>query len=200
MAIFFNRRQPFFELSQDIIGTNVLTKFHEDWTYNVPSLVKYAHPSGGHVYTIRIYFLSKFHEDWTKTVTSLVFIREPYTGKTAPFELSQYIILTNVLTKFHEDRSINVASRLLAWQMLMTDDRQLERQSQKLIMSTWCSVQPQHTHLTTQPALAACTPTADHTTNLLSTTTAHISYRRNLTTAGTFYHHPMGQINQSIFP
>ena len=38
-AMFFNRLKHFFELKQDIITINVLTKFHEDWTTNVTSRV-----------------------------------------------------------------------------------------------------------------------------------------------------------------
>ncbi|KAH3711016.1 hypothetical protein DPMN_070515 [Dreissena polymorpha] len=76
--------------------------------------------------------LTNFHDDWAKIVTSRVFTRktEPahwrpcftWTGTT--FELNQHIIKTNILTnfeldrdfigtklltKFHEDRTINVA-------------------------------------------------------------------------------------------
>jgi hypothetical protein len=84
-----------FELVQDIIGTHVLTKFHEDWTKNVTSRVltrfyyshirKTATPPGGHVFQP------------TGTI----------------FELVQDIIGTHVLSKFHEDWTINVASRVL---------------------------------------------------------------------------------------
>ncbi|KAH3826100.1 hypothetical protein DPMN_127993 [Dreissena polymorpha] len=84
-----------FELVQDIIGMNLLTKFHEDWTINVASRVltrfyyshirKNAPPLGSDV------FLAK------------VFI----------FELIQDISGTNLLSKFHEDWKINVASRVL---------------------------------------------------------------------------------------
>ncbi|KAH3825611.1 hypothetical protein DPMN_127492 [Dreissena polymorpha] len=127
--------------------TNVLTKFHEDWTKNVTSRVfkcfhyihieKTAPPPGGHVFspiwTIfelirdinKTNVLTKFHDDWAKIVTSRVFTRN-----TAPphcFELSRGIIRTNVLTKFHEDRIRNVASRVFT------------RRSQKLTMSTLCS-------------------------------------------------------------
>ncbi|KAH3692825.1 hypothetical protein DPMN_194579 [Dreissena polymorpha] len=73
-----------FELIQNIIGTNRLTKFHDDRTINVASRVKNAPPPGGHVF---------------KTNETI-------------FELIQYIIGTNLLTKFHEDRTINVASRV----------------------------------------------------------------------------------------
>ncbi|KAH3816307.1 hypothetical protein DPMN_117820 [Dreissena polymorpha] len=72
-----------FELVQDIIGMNLLTKFHEDQTINVASRVKNAPPLGSHVFQANV------------TI----------------FELIQDIIETNLLTKFHEDWTINVASR-----------------------------------------------------------------------------------------
>ncbi|KAH3848977.1 hypothetical protein DPMN_091362 [Dreissena polymorpha] len=79
----------------NIIGINLLTKFHEDQKLNVASRVltrfyyshiqKNAPPPGSHV----------FHANVTI------------------FELIQDIIETNPLTKFHEDRKINLASRVL---------------------------------------------------------------------------------------
>ncbi|KAH3699219.1 hypothetical protein DPMN_074175 [Dreissena polymorpha] len=79
-----------FKLGQDIIGMNLLTKFHEDQTINVASRVKNAPPLGSHVFQANV------------TI----------------FELIQDIIETNLLTKFHEDWTINVASRELTRQML----------------------------------------------------------------------------------
>ncbi|KAH3796730.1 hypothetical protein DPMN_150300 [Dreissena polymorpha] len=80
----FQANVTIFELIQDIIQTNLLTKFHEDWTINVAS--KTSRPL--------------FHDDWAKIVTSRVFTRN-----TAPppggyvfqrtgtiFELNQHII------------------------------------------------------------------------------------------------------------
>ncbi|KAH3769830.1 hypothetical protein DPMN_171107 [Dreissena polymorpha] len=72
-----------FELVQDIIGMNLLTKFHEDQTKNVASRVKNAPPLGSHVFQANV------------TI----------------FGLIQDFIETNLLTKFHEDWTINVASR-----------------------------------------------------------------------------------------
>ncbi|KAH3726468.1 hypothetical protein DPMN_052335 [Dreissena polymorpha] len=74
-----------FELVQDIIGMNLLTKFHEDWTINVASRVKNTLPLGSHVFQ----------------------------AKVTIFKLIQDNIGTNLLSKFHEDRKINVASRVL---------------------------------------------------------------------------------------
>ncbi|KAH3768761.1 hypothetical protein DPMN_169978 [Dreissena polymorpha] len=97
-----------FELVQDIIRKNVLTKFHEDWTINLTSTVKTAPPPGGHVFLptgtifelvkdfIRTHVPTKFHDDWTKNVTSRVLTR-----KTA----------TPPGTQFHEDWTINVTSK-----------------------------------------------------------------------------------------
>ncbi|KAH3861045.1 hypothetical protein DPMN_023972 [Dreissena polymorpha] len=117
-------------------NTNLLTKFHEDWTINVASRVltrKNAPPPGGHVFTatetifeliqdiIGTNLLTKFHEDRKINVASRVLTR-----KNAPlprghvfqptgiiFQFVQDIIRINLLTQFHEDRTINVASRVL---------------------------------------------------------------------------------------
>ncbi|KAH3738367.1 hypothetical protein DPMN_045001 [Dreissena polymorpha] len=102
----------------NIIGTNLLTKFHEDRKINVASNI------------IGMNLLTKFHEDRIVNVASRVLTREnapppwwPYiiwmnllTEKNAPplgshvfqanvtiFELNQDINKTNLLTIFHED-------------------------------------------------------------------------------------------------
>ncbi|KAH3889671.1 hypothetical protein DPMN_013732 [Dreissena polymorpha] len=92
---------PIFELIQDIIRTNLLTKFHKDQTINVASRVKNAPPLGSHVFQANITIfkliqdiietnlLTKFHEDWTMRPLE----------KNAPPPL------------FHENLTINVASR-----------------------------------------------------------------------------------------
>ncbi|KAH3860511.1 hypothetical protein DPMN_023412 [Dreissena polymorpha] len=88
-----------FKLIQDIIETNLQTKFHEDWTINVASRVltrKNAHTPGGHTN-----LLTKFHDDRKINVTSRVKIAPPHD-----------IIGMNLLTEFHEDQTINVASRV----------------------------------------------------------------------------------------
>ncbi|KAH3774696.1 hypothetical protein DPMN_176084 [Dreissena polymorpha] len=113
-----------FELNCRIQITNVLTKFHEDWANNVSSrLFTYNCPPP--VFSpIRTIFelvrdinetnvLTKntapppcgyLHGDLASNVTSTVF---------TSFELSRGINGTNVLTKFHEDWTINGASRVL---------------------------------------------------------------------------------------
>ncbi|KAH3754066.1 hypothetical protein DPMN_188725 [Dreissena polymorpha] len=116
---FFQANIIIFELIQDIIETNLLTKFHEVWTINVASREKCLTP-GGHVFkaTKTIFeliqdiivtnLLTTFHDDRKINLTSRVLTR-----KIAPPPWWQYIIGTNLLTQFHEDRTINVASRVL---------------------------------------------------------------------------------------
>ncbi|KAH3842481.1 hypothetical protein DPMN_115977 [Dreissena polymorpha] len=55
------------ELIQEIIRTNVLTKFHEDWTINVTPRVKNCLAPWGP------YFSTNFHEDQTINVISQSF-------------------------------------------------------------------------------------------------------------------------------
>ncbi|KAH3891314.1 hypothetical protein DPMN_015408 [Dreissena polymorpha] len=88
--------------------------FHEDWTINVTFRVKNASPPGGH-----------FHDYRTINVASRVLKRIylSHVRKNAPspggqvfqttrtiFEPIQDTMGTYLLTKFHEDRTINVAS------------------------------------------------------------------------------------------
>ncbi|KAH3694491.1 hypothetical protein DPMN_081931 [Dreissena polymorpha] len=99
----------------DIIGTNIVTKFHEDRTMNE------KHPAGGHVFQptgrfelvqdiIGTNIVTIFHEDRTMNE------KHPAGGHvfqpTGRFELVQDIIGTNIVTKFHDDSTINVASRV----------------------------------------------------------------------------------------
>ncbi|KAH3703545.1 hypothetical protein DPMN_078582 [Dreissena polymorpha] len=79
----FKAKVTIFELIQDISGTNLLSKFHEDRKINVASREKCPAP-GGHVFQ----------------QTGII------------FELVQDIIGMNLLTKFYEDQTINVASRV----------------------------------------------------------------------------------------
>ncbi len=125
-----------YELVQDIIRTNVLTKFHEDWTINVTSRVltrfyyshirKTAPPLGGHVFhpTETIFELVQdFIGTHSRVLTRFYYshIRKTATPPGSHvfqptgtiFELVQDIIETHVLTKFHEDWTINVTSRVL---------------------------------------------------------------------------------------
>ncbi|KAH3817188.1 hypothetical protein DPMN_118718 [Dreissena polymorpha] len=80
--------------------TNVLTKFHENWAKNVTARVftcfHYVHiektttPTGGHVFS-PIWTIFKLVRDINKTNE------------------------TNVLTKFHEDWTKNVTSRVITY-------------------------------------------------------------------------------------
>ncbi|KAH3891285.1 hypothetical protein DPMN_015378 [Dreissena polymorpha] len=103
----FQATGTIFELVQNIIGTNLLTKFHDDRTINMASRVltrKNATPPW-RPYIIGTNHLTKFHDDRTINVASRVLTRK---NAQPP-----YIIRTNLLTKFHEDRKINAASRVL---------------------------------------------------------------------------------------
>ncbi|KAH3769158.1 hypothetical protein DPMN_170406 [Dreissena polymorpha] len=90
--------------------TNVLTKFHEDWTISVTfRKEKCPAPPGSHVFLptktifelvqdiIRTTFLTKFHKDRTIYVASSVTVN----------------FRPNVLNKFHEDLTKNITSRVL---------------------------------------------------------------------------------------
>ncbi|KAH3871068.1 hypothetical protein DPMN_034262 [Dreissena polymorpha] len=103
----FQATKTVFEFAQDIIGTNLLTNFHDDWTINVDCRVltrKTAPPPGGH-----------FHED-CPTYPSYKKCSAPwwscFSTNRNHFELIRDIIGTDLLTKGHEDRTIN--SDLLA--------------------------------------------------------------------------------------
>ncbi|KAH3893281.1 hypothetical protein DPMN_017427 [Dreissena polymorpha] len=92
-----------FELVRHINKTNVLTNFHDDLAKIVTSRVftrKTAPPTGGHVFqrTGTTFELNQ-HIIKTNILTN--------------FKLDQDFIGTKLLTKFHEDRTINVASRCL---------------------------------------------------------------------------------------
>ncbi|KAH3704897.1 hypothetical protein DPMN_079958 [Dreissena polymorpha] len=111
----FQRTGTILELSQDIIRTNVPNKFHEDWTKN-----KKTAPSPG----------GQFHEDLIIYVTSR-FNEDQIINVGLDFKFNQDIIRTNLLTKFYEDQTINVISRVLTWQNC---DETTKHDGQKLIM------------------------------------------------------------------
>ncbi|KAH3830557.1 hypothetical protein DPMN_103802 [Dreissena polymorpha] len=102
-----------------IIGTNLLTKFHEDRKINVASRDK-CPALGSHVFQptgiilelvqdiIGMNLLTKFHEDRTVNVASRVKNAPPlgshvFQANIIIFIFIQDIIETNLLTKFHED-------------------------------------------------------------------------------------------------
>ncbi|KAH3735437.1 hypothetical protein DPMN_041966 [Dreissena polymorpha] len=74
---------------------NILTKFHKDWMKTATS----------------INILTKFHKDWMKTVTSTV-----YTS--SPCHFVTDTIGTNLLTKFHEDQTINLIQYIIRTNIL----------------------------------------------------------------------------------
>ncbi|KAH3695614.1 hypothetical protein DPMN_083071 [Dreissena polymorpha] len=113
---------------------NLLTNFHEDQTIN-----EKCPPLGSHVFQANItifelnrhihktHVLTKFHEDWTKNATSRVFtcFHNIHIEKTAPppgghvfspiwtiLELVRDINETNVSTKFHDDWTKLLTSRV----------------------------------------------------------------------------------------
>ncbi|KAH3860839.1 hypothetical protein DPMN_023762 [Dreissena polymorpha] len=102
-----------FEIIQDIININGLTKFREEWTIHVTLRVKNDPPPGGYVFqpTGTISNSTKIYDDRTINVTSRVLTR-------TIFKLVQDTIRTNLLTKFNGDQAINVASSVLTMQML----------------------------------------------------------------------------------
>ncbi|KAH3825654.1 hypothetical protein DPMN_127535 [Dreissena polymorpha] len=93
--------QIIFKLVREINKTNVLTNFHDDWAKIVTSRVftrKTAPPTGGHV----------FQRTGTTFELNQHIIK---TNILSNFKLDRDFIGTKLLTKFHEDRTINVASR-----------------------------------------------------------------------------------------
>ncbi|KAH3843320.1 hypothetical protein DPMN_116834 [Dreissena polymorpha] len=109
----FSPTWTIFELVRHINKINVLINFHDDWAKIVTSRLftrflysqiwKSAPPSCGHL-----------HEDWALNMTSTI------------FELDKDIIVKNLLTKFHEDRTINVASRVITNKCGRMDGRQTD--------------------------------------------------------------------------
>ncbi|KAH3862732.1 hypothetical protein DPMN_025705 [Dreissena polymorpha] len=101
-----------FELVRDINKTKVLTNFHDDWAKIVTSRVftrKTAPPTGGHVFQ--------------RTGTTFELKHTIKTNILTNFELDRNFIGTKLLTKFHEDWTINVTSRVFTNQMWTTDGR-----------------------------------------------------------------------------
>ncbi|KAH3788518.1 hypothetical protein DPMN_166663 [Dreissena polymorpha] len=102
-----------FELVQDIIGTNLLKKFHEDPIINVAStvLTRQIFMTHNGRQTIDKRLFKCFH------YIHIEKIAPPPGGQVFPpiwtiFELNRHIQKTHVLTKFHEDWIKNVTSRL----------------------------------------------------------------------------------------
>ncbi|KAH3801573.1 hypothetical protein DPMN_155228 [Dreissena polymorpha] len=102
----FQQMRTIFKLIPDIIRTNVLTKFHEDWKKYMTSREKCPPPA-----IIRTNVLTKFHKDWTINVNSIELTRKnalhpgghAFQRTGTILKLSPEIMRENVLTKFHED-------------------------------------------------------------------------------------------------
>ncbi|KAH3892028.1 hypothetical protein DPMN_016139 [Dreissena polymorpha] len=92
-----------FELIQDNIGTNLLTKFHEHLTIYVAATV----------FTRQLFMTHNGRQKIDKRKNALPLGSHFLQANIIFFELIQDIIETNLLTKFHEDWTINVASRVL---------------------------------------------------------------------------------------
>ncbi|KAH3776780.1 hypothetical protein DPMN_178213 [Dreissena polymorpha] len=121
--------QTIFELNCRIQETNVLTKFHEDWAKNVSyrlftcfyyiHIEKTAPPPGGHVFP-PIMTICELIRDIYKIIANNVTSREndpPSGGHVflsirTIFEHNRHTQKTHVLTKFHEDYTKNVTSRV----------------------------------------------------------------------------------------
>ncbi|KAH3710120.1 hypothetical protein DPMN_069587 [Dreissena polymorpha] len=159
-ALNWDPEELYYSLKKYFIGTNILTKFHEDWPINVAYIAssifcnkqmrKTAQPSGNHVFQL------PFHLDCTNNFTSRVLTRFYYShiiknvpppasgdftiilyGKmrfsqrdmknvpplrpsywmknvTSRVKLPRHLAaIISLLPKFHEDLTINVASRVL---------------------------------------------------------------------------------------
>ncbi|KAH3867002.1 hypothetical protein DPMN_030126 [Dreissena polymorpha] len=110
------------KLVRDINKTNVLTNFHDNWAKIEPSrvltrenchyihIVKNAPPTGGHVFHRSRPFsnLSETSIEPMKTAPTT----GGHTNILTNFELGRDFIGTKLLTKFHEDGTRNVASRV----------------------------------------------------------------------------------------
>ncbi|KAH3866207.1 hypothetical protein DPMN_029265 [Dreissena polymorpha] len=118
----FQQTEYIFVHIQNIIKTNILTKFHEDWK---KQKIKNAPPPGSHVFQqtgtifqlaqdiIGTILLTRFHENQTINVASRVLTRKNAPLHWCPCFSTNHIIVTNLLTKFQDGRTINVASRAL---------------------------------------------------------------------------------------
>ncbi|KAH3782184.1 hypothetical protein DPMN_160096 [Dreissena polymorpha] len=109
-----------FNLWQNFIGTNVLTKFHEDWPINVANIVTTAPPPLAVITNVLI----KFHQDWIINVTSRVLTSwalnlsnlPPIFGCAPSPENVRALTRKNATppcVHFHEHLSTNVTSRVL---------------------------------------------------------------------------------------
>ncbi|KAH3830753.1 hypothetical protein DPMN_104005 [Dreissena polymorpha] len=103
----FKATKTIFELIQDIFGTNLLTKFHDDRNINVTSrvLTRKIAPPPWWPYIIGMNLLTE------KNAPPLG--GHVFQANVTIFKLIQDIIKTSLLTIFHQDWTINRASRVL---------------------------------------------------------------------------------------
>ncbi|KAH3816872.1 hypothetical protein DPMN_118397 [Dreissena polymorpha] len=90
--------------------TNVLTKFHDDWTENVTS--RRPPPPGGHETNV----LTKFHKDWAKNVSYRLFTCFHYIQKTAPppggHVFQMFTTILKLVRDIHITNAKNMTSRV----------------------------------------------------------------------------------------
>ncbi|KAH3830996.1 hypothetical protein DPMN_104255 [Dreissena polymorpha] len=111
-VFFFIPIWTIFELVREINKTNVLTNFHDDWAKIVTSRPNKENcpPTGGHIFQrTETTFEHNQHIIKTNILTH--------------FKLNRDFIGKKLLTKFHEDRTINVASRVFTNKCGRTDRR-----------------------------------------------------------------------------
>ncbi|KAH3811124.1 hypothetical protein DPMN_139529 [Dreissena polymorpha] len=127
----FQQTRTSFELFEDIIRTNLSTKFHENWTKDVTyrpcfsinqnhlpilltrlyysHIMKNAPPPGGHVFQATTTTFEMFYNDRTINVASRVLTR-----KNAPPPGGHvFQATTTTFELFYDDRTINVALRVI---------------------------------------------------------------------------------------
>ncbi|KAH3697028.1 hypothetical protein DPMN_084513 [Dreissena polymorpha] len=116
----FQQTETSFVNIQDIIKRNILTKFQGDWTINVTLRVQCFSTNRNHIRTRPRYNFDQVScrsdnecfttvlktHNWKNATPSGGHFFQP-TGTI--FKLIKDSIWTNLLTKFHEDRTINVA-------------------------------------------------------------------------------------------
>ncbi|KAH3755173.1 hypothetical protein DPMN_189861 [Dreissena polymorpha] len=106
----FQPTETILDLVQDINGKNYLTKFHKDWTINIAT----------RVLTRQMLIL----HDGLKAITKAHHAHAHYTKELTCSVQPQDIIRTkiNVLTKFYEERNINVTIRVITRRNSLTPD------------------------------------------------------------------------------
>ncbi|KAH3713477.1 hypothetical protein DPMN_073270 [Dreissena polymorpha] len=124
----FQAKVTNFVLIQNIIGTNLLSKFHEDLKINVASRVltrKFREncPAPWRPYINKTNVLTKFHDDWAKIVTSRVFTRNTATPPGGHLHEDWASNLTSTVFELSRDPTIHVASRVFRRQNTKGDHK-----------------------------------------------------------------------------